>query len=271
MAKDSEHRMVFDIRGRRKRVVQVAYTILAVLMVLSLFTVVGPVSFGDVFGGGSGGNASDVSLDRAEDLERQLAKDPQNETLLLQLVRERITAGNNLVQFDETTGQPLPTAESQAQYEEAADAWARYLQATSEPNPNTAQLAANALFTLASTSTTAAEADASYEQAAEAQRIVAEARPSLGTLSTLAYYSYAALQFEQGDRAAKQAVAEASSKSEAKSIETQLADIRKQAKRFEKQQLASAGGEGQAEEQLGNPLGGLAGGGSGLGAPAPAP
>jgi hypothetical protein len=237
-------------------------------MVLSLFTVVGPVSFGDVFGGG-GGNASDVSLDRVEDLEKRLARDPQNEALLLQLVRERITAGNNLVQFDEATGQPLPTSESQAQYEEAADAWARYLKATDDPNPNTAQLAANALFTLASTSTSAAAADASYEEAARAQQIVAEARPSLGTLSTLAYYSYAALQFEQGDKAAKQAVAEAGSKSEANSIETQLAEIRKQAKRFEKQQLSAKGGEGQAEEELGNPLGGLAGGGSGLGAASP--
>lgn len=271
MAKDSEHRMVFDIRGRRKRVVQVAYTILAALMVLSLFTVVGPVSFGDVFGGGSGSGASDVSLDRAEDLEKRLAQDPQNESLLLALVRERITAGNNLTQFDEATGQPLPTTESQAQYEEAADAWARYLEATDEPNPNTAQLAANALFTLASTSVSAAEAATNYEQAAAAQQIVADARPSLGSLSTLAYYSYAALRFEQGDKAAKQAVAKASSKSEAKSIETQLAEIRKQARRFEKQQLAAKGSESQAQEELANPLGGLAGGGSGLGAPPAAP
>ena len=212
--------------------------------------------------------ASEVSLDRAEELEKQLAKDPQNESLLLQLTRERIAAGNNLVQFDEATGQPLPTVESQAQYEQAADAWARYLKVAEEPNPNTAQLTANALFTLASTSTTAATADANYEDAAAAQRVVAAARPSLGTLSTLAYYSYAALQFERGDKAAKQAVAEARSKSEANSIEKQLAEIRKQAKRFEKQQLASQGGEGQAEQELGNPLGGLSGGGSGLGAPA---
>lgn len=270
MAKDSEHRMVFDIRGRRKRVVQVAYAILALLMVLSLFTVVGPVSFGDVFGGGSGGDASDVSLDRAEDLEKRLAQDPQNESLLLALVRERITAGNNLTEFDQATGQPLLTTDSQAQYEEAADAWARYLKVTDDPNPNTAQLAANALFSLASTAVTATEADTNYEEAAAAQKIVADARPSLGTLSTLAYYSYAALQFEQGDKAAKQAVAEATSKSEAKSIKTQLADIRKQVKRFEKQQLASKGSESQAQQQLDNPLGGLAGGGSGLGAP-PAP
>ena len=163
-----------------------------------------PVSFGDVFGGGSGGEASEVSLDRAEELEKQLAKDPQNESLLLQLTRERIAAGNNLVQFDEATGQPLPTVESQAQYEQAADAWARYLKVAEEPNPNTAQLTANALFTLASTSTTAATADANYEDAAAAQRVVAAARPSLGTLSTLAYYSYAALRVRagrQGDQA----------------------------------------------------------------------
>ena len=36
-----EHRMVFDIRGRRKHVVKVVYAVLAVLMGASLFLVVG--------------------------------------------------------------------------------------------------------------------------------------------------------------------------------------------------------------------------------------
>jgi hypothetical protein len=270
MAKSSEHRMVFDLRGRRKRVVQVVYAILALLMALSLLTVVGPFSLGDVFGGGGGGDASEVSLERAAEIEKKLAKDPQNEGLLLSLVRERIAAANNLVEFDETTGQPVPTAESAAQYEQAADAWARYLATDpAEPNPNTAQQAATALFTLAQSATSPAAAQANLKDAAEAQGIVARARPSLGTLSTYAIYSYFALEFEQGDRIAEQAVAEAP-KSQQKGARSQLATYRKQAKAFEKQvsSSASGGSAGQAEQQLSNPFGGLSGAGGGLGAPA---
>ena len=46
---DGEHRMVFDIRGRRRHVVKVVYAILAVLMGLSLFLVTGAVNIGSIF------------------------------------------------------------------------------------------------------------------------------------------------------------------------------------------------------------------------------
>ncbi len=58
MAKGDEHRMVFDIRGRRKNVVKFVYALLAVLMGLSLFLVTGASSLSDLFGGGGGGSAS---------------------------------------------------------------------------------------------------------------------------------------------------------------------------------------------------------------------
>ena len=64
MAKGDQHRMVFDIRGRRKRVVQVVYAALAVADGASLLTVVGPVSIGDIFGGGASGSLSSNSTTR---------------------------------------------------------------------------------------------------------------------------------------------------------------------------------------------------------------
>jgi hypothetical protein len=263
--------MVFDIRGRRKRVVQVVYALLAFLMAASLLTVVGPVSLGDIFGGGGGSSNPASSLDdQAAKIEQRLKKDPENEALLLSLVRTRYSAGNVQIQVDPATGQQSITPEARVEYEKSSAAWSRYLKAVSgEPNPNVAQQAATALFTLAATSATAAEAETSLEQAAKAQAIVAKARPSVGTLSTLAYYSYYALNFEQGDAASKQAQAKASGKAQAKQIETQLASIRKRAKQFQEQQqkAAAQGGEQQAQQQLENPLGGLSGGG--LGAPAP--
>ena len=262
--------MVFDLRGRRKRVVQVVYAILAFLMAASLLTVVGPVSVGDIFGTGGGGDPSSSLDDQAQRIETRLKKDPDNEALLLALVRTRYSAGNTLVEVDPSTGQQSITPEAQEEYTKAADAWLRYLRTSPEqPNPNVAQQAAGALFTLASISSTAAEAETNLADAAKAQAIVAEARPSVGTLSTLAYYSYAALDFKQGDAAAKQAATEATSKAQRRSIETQLAAIRKRAKKFEEQQqkAAAKGGEKQAQQQLENPLGGLSGGG--IGAPAP--
>jgi hypothetical protein len=271
MAKGSEHRMVFDLRGRRKRVVQVVYAMLAALMALSLLTVVGPVSLGDIFGGGSGSsNPASALDDQAVTIEKRLKKDPENEALLLSLVRTRYSAGNAQVIVDPSTGQQSISPEARVEYEKAAAAWSKYLNAvTGQPSPNVAQQASTALFTLAATSATAAEAQTNLEDAAKAEAIVAKARPSVGSLSTLAYYSYYALNFKQGDAAAKQAQAKASSKAQARSIETQLAAIRKRAKSFQKQQqqAAAQGGKKQGQEQLENPLGGLSGGG--LGAPSP--
>src|SRR6476646_7818656 len=99
--------MLFDLRGRRKRVVQVVYVMLAVMMGASLFLVVGPVNLGDLVGNSSSTSASDVSLSQASDLDKKLAKDPQNQDLLLALTRERITAGNNLAQIDPQTQTPV--------------------------------------------------------------------------------------------------------------------------------------------------------------------
>src|SRR3954469_12933093 len=189
--------MVFDIRGRRKRVVQIVYALLALLMALSLLTVVGPVSLGDIFGGGSSSNPASSLDDQAATLEKRLKKDPENETLLLALVRTRYSAGNAQVTVDPSTGQRSVSGEARAEYEKAAVAWSKYLSAASgEPNPTVAQQAATALFTLAATAATAAEADTNLDDAAKAEAVVAKARPSVGTLSTLAYYSYYALNFK---------------------------------------------------------------------------
>ncbi len=271
MAKGDQHRMVFDIRGRRKNVVKVVYAILAILMGLSLFLVTGSASLTDLFGGGSsGGSLSSNFDDQAAKLEAQLRKQPQNEDLWLSLTRTRYSAGNALLVVDSSTGQQQVTPEARAQFKKADGAWASYLKLDPQPpNPNVAQLAANAIFALAQTSTTAPEAEGYLKRAAAAQKVVAEARPSVGAYSNLAYYSYAALDFAQGDEAAKKAVAEAPG-AQGKQVKQSLASIRKQAKKFEAQQkIAAKVQQGQGKKQLENPLGGLAGGGLGGTTPAP--
>ena len=85
--------MLFDLRGRRRRVVQVTYLMLALLMGggLVLFGVGGSVSGGllDAFKGGGGGTSADSALqDRVDKQEDRLATNPQNAALLQNLVRD---------------------------------------------------------------------------------------------------------------------------------------------------------------------------------------
>jgi hypothetical protein len=258
---EGERRMVFDTSGRRKRVVQVVYGFLAVIMGASLLLVVGPFSIGDLFSQQDAAESAADSLDdQAAVIERKLKRNPNDEALLLSLTRARISAGNSRSEIDPATGQAAITPEARQEYLQAADAWDRYLRVAEEPSPAGAQLAATALFSLAQTARTGAEAEVNLEAAAQAQQIVADSRPNLGTVSTLAIYDYFAFKFKEGDRAAKQAAALATSRAQRKSVERQLAAIRRQAKRFQiQQELIARSQRGQGEQQLQNPLGGLSG------------
>jgi hypothetical protein len=254
--------MLFDLRGRRKRVIQVAYAILAVLMAASLFTVVGPFNFGDLFGNGSSGSSAEPFIDQAESLERQLRRDPENEQALAGLVRARYNAGFAQIEVDPTTGSQSITEDALGEFEEAADAWDRYQRVAAEPSPLTAQYAARALLNLASFATTAAELRTNLQGAAAAQALVAEARPILSTLFELARLRYLAGDFEQGDEAAQLAESEVS-KSQRESISSQLDSARQQGEQLQRQLERAEQAEGQqGKEALENPLGGLSGGGA---------
>ena len=116
MAKSDQHRMVFDIRGRRKNVVKVVYAVLALLMGLSLFFVTGSVSIGDLFDSGRSRQRQLNFDDQAAKIEAQLKKQPQNENLWLNLTRARYSAGNALIAVDSSTGQQQVTPDARAQF-----------------------------------------------------------------------------------------------------------------------------------------------------------
>jgi hypothetical protein len=85
--------MLFDLRGRRRRAVQATYLMLAVLMGggLVLFGIGGDVSGGlvDAFKGGGGGSSGDSAIqDQVDRQEERLAKSPQNEAVLQNLIRD---------------------------------------------------------------------------------------------------------------------------------------------------------------------------------------
>jgi len=231
-----ERRMVFDIRGRRKNVVKVVYAILALLMGLSLFLLAGSGGVGSIFDSGGTVNPAGQLEDQAEKLERQLRKNPEDATLLLGLTRARISAGNALAETNPETGEIAYTLESRQQLEAASQAWSKYLKTTEEPNPGGAQLAAQALFGLAQTSRTGPEAQANLRAASRAQQIVAETRPSLGSLSTLAIYRLYAFDYEAAAQARKEAATYANTKFERENLGNELDQIGKRAREFQQLQ-----------------------------------
>jgi hypothetical protein len=237
MAADGERRMVFDTRGRRKHVVRVVYAILALLMGGSLFLTVGPFSLSEIGGSGSAGDASEVYDEQIERLEERLAADPKDENRLLALTRAGISAGAAKTGTQLEGENPQLPPEARDDYQTALGAWNRYLNQVGDEkaNPVVAQLVAQTFFTLSERgSYTLEEVEESGSTAVRAQRIAAAERPNLNTLSSLALYEYFYGDIAAGDVAAKQALASATTKEEAKNIDKQLDQFRKQGQEYQK-------------------------------------
>jgi hypothetical protein len=235
VAKSSEHRMLFDLRGRRKRVIQVAFGGLALLMALSLFTVTGGANLEDLFGGNSGTSSSgSVFDDQVQRLERQLKKNPNDPTLLTQLTRTSFNAGNAGIQRDPTSGQLTSIPQSAIDdFNKAGDAWQRYLKTNpSKPDVNAAQLAAQALLYSAATST-AIDFPPNIKAAAAAQAVFADAKPSLNAYVTLAQYRFFAGDVAGGARAGRKAE-QAAPKSPQPAVKQAVAQYKAQGAQIQK-------------------------------------
>lgn len=261
MAQGGERRLLFDTQGKRKHVIKVVYAILALLMGASLFLVVGPFNLGELVGNSGSSSASQVLDEQVERIETRLVKNPEDEQLLLTLTRAQINAGN--AQIEPVPEGEIPTIPPEAlkDFEAASESWSRYLkQAGDEPNATAAQLVAGTFFRLAESSSSVRGAEVNVAKAAKAQRVAAEERPNIGSLSSLAIYQYFNGEFAVGDKTTKQAAAKVPSKAEAATVEKQLAEYRKNAEKFDqrKKQLAKVQKEVN-KEQLQNPLGGLGG------------
>jgi hypothetical protein len=258
MAENGERRMLFDTRGRRKNVIRVVYAVLALLMGGSLFLAVGPVNIAELIGDSNTASATKVLDERVERLEQRLAADPENEQLLLELTRAQISAGNSQIELVAEGETPTVSSEAREDFEAASQSWNRYLKQAAEPNPTAAQLVAGTFFRLAESSTTVGEAVENVAKATKAQRIAAEERPSIGSLSTLAIYEYFNGEYKQGDATSRRVAAKAPSKAERKAVEEQLAEFRKNSKPFDKQKKEAAKAEGERGKQaLENPFGGF--------------
>ena len=130
--------MLFDLRGRRRRAVQVTYLMLALLMGggLVLFGVGGSVSGGllDAFKGGGGPSANSALQDRIDKQEQRLQANPRNEQVLASLVRDYYSQATNQRESG-STGFP---ADAKDDLRKAGTYWQRYLAAADKPDPDVA-------------------------------------------------------------------------------------------------------------------------------------
>lgn len=268
MAQEPENRMLFDLRGRRKRVIQVIYVILAIIMAASL-VVIGLPGGVNPFGNGGSVNqdAAEANLERAQDLDQRLQEEPNNQNVARELIRARINAGNSLIELDQTTGAQTVTDESQAQYQLAAEAWDEYVKKSGgKPDPSVAQLMANTLFTL-SQGSTVAQFEANINDAARAQEFFAENAVkeqdnggvnAAGPLTTLATYQLYAQDFAAAEKTLARAKAATPDKEEREQIQELYDQTEKDAQRVgkliarAKKQAKKNGGQ-----SLESPLGSL--------------
>jgi hypothetical protein len=258
--------VLFDLRSPGRRVaIKIIYGTLALLMGggLILFGIGSDAGGGlsEIFG--SGGTESGFE-DQIEDAENKVEENPRDQAALLELVTLNLQAGGQQAEgLDQNTGFPILGSDSEESYNQAAEAWARYLALEpKQPDPTAALQLANAYFVLAVNGDSAASARTDLENAAEVQQIAADGNPIVGNLRSLATYLYFAGRFQAADAAAAELFAKAPA-GQRQQLEKEIEATEKQARAFQKQVEAEAQGAG-AE---GNPLeeqGGL-GGGSSLG------
>jgi hypothetical protein len=225
--------VLFDLRGKRKRVVQVSYVLLAAIFLLGFvgFGIGGGGnSAGGIFdaiglgGDGSGGSLSGQFDDQIDNANEELAKNPNDTAALLKLSKYQYYKAKQGVTQDQATGAISISEDAHTELGKSVDAWEKYLKVSKgKPNPAIAAQIVQAYYFLS---------DA--QGAAEAQRIVASNQPSSGSYGQLAFYLYFAGDISGGDQAASKAEAEAP-KSQRSQVKQQLEQIRKQAVKAKKQ------------------------------------
>ena len=207
--------MLFDLQGKRRRVVQATYLTLAVLMGggLVLFGIGGDVSgglfdaFSDRGGGGGSDNTVEKRIERNEERARQGGTVREN--ALRELVRDYYALATNQVEPG-TVGFP---DDAKDELEKAAASYQRYLKAEPDkPDPATATYAIQ-IYDVAALNKPA--------EAAEAASIVAEAENDWPSYLRLVQYASLAGDTRTADLAGQKAI-DLAAKGEKKEVTRQV-------------------------------------------------
>jgi len=192
--------VLFDLQSAgRRRTVKIVYVTLALLMGggLVLFGIGGEVSGGLVDAiteGGGGGNGSDRFEQREEQALARTQANPRDEAAWLALTRARVQLSGQGDNIDPETG--TYSEAGRTKLRQAAQAWERYLALEPErPDTRTARLMVQAYAALGN-----------FAQAARAQEIVTESRPTAATYTQLAVLHYQAGNTRLGNLARREAL-----------------------------------------------------------------
>jgi hypothetical protein len=215
--------MLFDLQGKRRRLVQATYLILAVLMGggLVLFGVgSGDVSGGlfDAITGKDSGNSSSINStvnNRIKRDQQALKLNPKNQTALADLVRSHYQLATD--DADPNTG--AFGNQGKAELEKASNAWKRYVDVAQKPSDSLASLMLQAY------SQGALDKPA---EAATAAELIANARPSAQAYLTLTAYAAKAGQTRKADLAGLKAI-ELAPKAQREAVKKQVAISKAQA------------------------------------------
>jgi tetratricopeptide (TPR) repeat protein len=229
--------MLFDVRGRRKRFIQVSYVILAVLFAVGLvgFGIGGNTQGGffDALTGGGGSSGSNVYEKEAEQAQKTLRLRPKNERAWAKLAQAKINIARTGDDYDSETGQFEEGATGNLQA--ATRAWERYLKLKPKrPNGLLANQMVQVYATLLRFDVGGSPLD-QFNQAARAQEIFAEARPS-----SIAYFNLATIYFQigkigQGDKAGDTAL-RLTPKDQRNTVRAQIAEVRKEGIKLKREQ-----------------------------------
>jgi hypothetical protein len=191
--------MLFDLKGKRRRTVQVTYVALAFLMAVGLIGAgVGSGTSGglfDLFSGGGGGSSANKTIDkRIKNAERALRVNPKDRVAMVSLVRSHYTLAS--ADTDKRTGQF--GKEGKQELLKTSTAWQRYL--ASDPKKPDVSLAG--LMVVAYSNIGLNQAP----NAAGAAEIVATARDDAQAWLQLVQYASLAHQTRKADLAGKKAI-----------------------------------------------------------------
>jgi hypothetical protein len=191
--------MLFDLKGKRRRTVQITYVALAFLMAVGLIGAgVGSGTSGglfDLFSGGGGGSTANKTLDkRIKNAERALRVNPKDQVALVSLVRSHYTLAS--ADTDQRTGQF--GKDGKKELVKTSTAWERYV--ASDPKKPDESLASLMVVAYSQIGLN------QPSNAAGAAEIVATARNDAQAWLQLVQYASLAHQTRKADLAGQQAI-----------------------------------------------------------------
>src|SRR3954453_23291194 len=222
--------MLFDLKGKRRRVVQGVYLALAILLGVGLvgFGIGSGVNGGlnDLFGGGNGSNkGAEIIQKKIDTADKQLQANPKNTAALAEVIRGHYQLAT--AQSDPNTGQF--TKDASDDLREATTAWEKYLATNPEtPDLGLARVMVQAYGGLAQLNQAEQTAAARYwSGAATAVELIAAGKPTVNNYIALVLYATSAGQTNKADLAGKKAVSLAPKK-ERKTVEQKVAAAKAQ-------------------------------------------